>query len=131
MVLEPARSPFQSWEPIHLFSDDSRPRCTSGTGRWNTELIHLPHVLLSVLFWAAQPPKLDGNPWKGGILISHHLSGPIKCFQLLKMYKWVAFYQNSTSCHLFKVHTTHILNWLYCLSLPHHPWQSKDSGFLS
>lgn len=86
MVLEPARSSFPITGTIHLFSGDSRPRRTSvDSGRWNTELIHLPRVLLSVLFWAIQPPKLGGNPWKGGILIfTTHLSGPIKCSQILK-----------------------------------------------
>ena len=86
VVLEPARSSFPIMGTIHLFSEDSRPRCTSvDSGRWNTELIHLPRVLLSVLFWAVQPPKLDGNPWKGGILIfTTRLSGPTKCFPTTK-----------------------------------------------
>ena len=133
MVLEPARSSFPITGTIHLFSGDSRPRRTSvDSGCWNTELIHLPRVLLSVLFWAVQPPKLGGNPWKGGILIfTTHLSGPIKCSQILKTVQMGCFLSEQ---HLMPpvsgTHNTYLKPAILSVPPPTSPRQSKDSWIL-
>ena len=133
VVLEPARSSFPITGIIHLFSGDSRPRRTSvDSGHWNTELIHLPRVLLSVLFWEVQPPKPGGNPWKGGILIfTTHLSGPIECFPTTKNYtNGLLSIKTASHATCFR-YTQHKFETGYtvCAS-PTTPRQSKDSWIL-